>query len=229
MTRRTNARIAGIAFVVYIAVGITGSVLYARGTGGDTMPAKLANVATHLAEIRVSLLLTILSAMCALVLAVTLYGVTREADHEIAMFGLVCRAGEGILGIFTVTTLGMLWLGTMSGPTAPDAAIASALATFLARFGAWKATTCAFLFALGSTAFSWLLLRGRMVPRWLALLGVFASIDLVIMLPLQLAGIVSGTVAYAVMWMPMLLFELVLAAILIRSGVREPSPALAAT
>ena len=221
MTRRSSARLAGIAFVVYIAVGITGSVLYARGTTGATMAAKLASVPGHLTEIRVSLILTILSAICALSLAVTLYGVTRDEDHEVAMFGMVCRAGEGILGIFTVTTLGMLWLGTTSGADAPDAAIAPALGSLLSKFGAWKATTCAFLFALGSTAFAWLLMRGRMIPRWLALLGVFASVDLVIMLPLQLAGLVSGTIAYVVMWLPMLIFELVLAVLLIRSGVTE--------
>lgn len=222
MTRRSSARCAGMAFIVYIGVGVTGSVLYARGTSGTTMAEKLASVPGHLAEIRVSLLLTILSAICALVLAVTLYGVTRDEDHEVAMFGLVCRAGEGILGIFTVSTLGVLWLGTASGAGAPDAAIAPALGTLLAKIGAWKATTCAFLFALGSTAFAWLLLRGQMIPRWLALLGVVASIDLVIMLPLQLAGLVSGMIAYAVMWLPMLIFELVLAVLFIRRGVMEP-------
>ena len=221
MTRRSSARLAGIAFLVYIAVGISGSLLYARGTAGKTMAEKLASVPTHLLEIRISLLLTILSAICALVLAVTLYGVTRDQDHEVAMFGLVCRAGEGILGIFTVTTLGMLWLGTASGPGAPDAAFAPAMGSLLAKFGAWKATTCAFLFALGSTAFAALLLRGRMIPRWLAVLGVAASIDLVIMLPLQLAGLVSGTIAYAVMWLPMLVFEVVLAVLFIRRGVTE--------
>jgi hypothetical protein len=226
MTRRSSARLAGIAFIVYIVVGITGSVLYARGTAGATMTEKLASVPGHLLEIRLSLLLTILSAICALVLAVTLYGVTRDEDHELAMFGLVCRAGEGILGIFTVTTLGILWLGTASGPGAPDAAIAPALGTLFAKFGAWKATTCAFLFALGSTAFAWLLMRGRMIPRGLALLGVFASADLVIMLPLQLAGLVSGMIAYAVMWLPMLIFELVLAVLLIWRGVPVRSPAI---
>ena len=224
MTRRTNARLAGIAFIVYIVVGISGSVVYARGTAGATMAEKLASVPGHLAEIRVSLLLTILSAICALVLAVTLYGVTRDEDPDIAMFGLACRAGEGILGIFTVSTLGMLWLGAASGPGTPDATVAPALGMLLARFGAWKAATCALLFALGSTAFAWLLLRGRMIPRWLAVLGVFASVDLVIMLPLQLAGLVSGTIAYVVMWLPMLIFELVLAVLLIRKGVAAPVP-----
>jgi hypothetical protein len=32
------------------------------------------------------------------VLAVTLYGITRDEDHELAMLGLVCRVAEGVLG-----------------------------------------------------------------------------------------------------------------------------------
>ena len=31
-------------------------------------------------------------------LAVTLYGITRDEDHELAMLGLVCRVAEGVLG-----------------------------------------------------------------------------------------------------------------------------------
>ena len=35
MTRTTNARIAGVTFLVYIAAGITSMVLYARATEGE--------------------------------------------------------------------------------------------------------------------------------------------------------------------------------------------------
>jgi len=37
-------------------------------------------------------------------------------------------------------------------------------------------------FAVGSTLFSWLLLRGRMIPVTLASLGVVASVMLVVLL-----------------------------------------------
>src|SRR5712691_3715900 len=40
-------------------------------------------------------------------------------------------------------------------------------------------------FAVGSTLFCWLLLRGRMIPAALAWLGVLASVLLVVILPLQ--------------------------------------------
>ena len=83
-------------------------------------------------------------------------------------------------------------------------------------------------FAVGSTAFCWLLLRGRMIPVALAWLGVIASVLLVILLLLQLAGFFGGArnwsspVTWAV-WLPMLVFELTLAVWLITKGVATPA------
>jgi hypothetical protein len=62
------------------------------------------------------------------------------------------------------------------------------------------------LFAIGSTFFCWLLLRGRMLPRPLAWTGVVASAILVVGLPLQLGGMLSASLA-TLMWLPMLAFE----------------------
>jgi hypothetical protein len=83
-------------------------------------------------------------------------------------------------------------------------------------------------FAVGSTLFSWLLLRGRMIPVALAWLGVIASVMLVVLLPLQIAGFFGGPrnwsspVTWAV-WLPLLVFELTLATWLITRGVAEPA------
>src|SRR5829696_5966273 len=50
----------------------------------------------------------------------------------------------------------------------------------------------AIFFAVGSTLFCWLLLRGRLIPAALAWLGVLASVLLVVVLPLQLAGVLHS-------------------------------------
>lgn len=152
MTRRTNARIAGFTFLLYIAAGITGLVLSGRATRGDDIAARLASVAQHQTELRVVVMLDLLTAFCALVLGVTL--------------------------------------------------------------------------------FSWLLLRGRMVPAALARLGVFASALLVVVLPLQLAGLLGGIDWFGVVtwlvWLPALVFELWLAAWLLVKGVAAPARSLSA-
>lgn len=75
---------------------------------------------------------------------------------------------------------------------------------------------------VGSTLFSYLLLRGRMIPVLLAWLGVLASALLVVTLPLQLTGLLQGPATWY-MWMPMLVFEVVLALWLIIKGVATPA------
>ena len=86
----------------------------------------------------------------------------------------------------------------------------------------------AIFFAVGSTLFSWLLLRGRLIPVALAWLGMLASVLLVVILPLQLAGLFGGPMAWSasitwLVWLPMLVFEVVLALWLLIKGVAMPA------
>jgi hypothetical protein len=222
VTLTTNARIAGFTFLFYIAAGVASLVLFGRATSGEGIAAKLAGIAQHASDVRISVVLALLQGFSALVLAVTLYAITREQDRDLAMLGMTCRVAEGITGIFVARTLGLLWLATADGPDAGDAGAAHLLASFFLRMGAWNPG--ATLFAVGSMLFSWLLLRGRMIPVTLAWLGVLASVLLVVILPLQLTGLVGGT-ATSFIWSPMLVYEVVLALWLLTKGVRAPKVA----
>lgn len=217
MTRTTNARIAGFTFLFYIAVAFPSMVLLNRATGGEGIAAKLAGVAQHAAGVHLAVVLSLAGCFSALVLAVTLYAVTREQDPDLAMLGLTCRVGEGLSGAVSIpATLGLLQLATAAGPQAPNSAATQALAGFVLD---QTPLVPAIFFAVGSTCFSWLLLRGRMIPVALAWLGVVASILLVVALPLQLAGVLHGPVTQ-LMWLPMAAFEIPLGAWLLVRGVR---------
>jgi len=220
MTRTTNARIAGFTFLFYIAVGITSLVVFGRATGGEGIAAKLEALAQHATDVRVAVVLTMLGCFSALVLAVTLWAITRDQDPDLAMLALTCRVGEGVSGAVSIPmTLGLLWLATTRGADAPDPAAAQALGAFLLHRTPFVSAS---FFAVGSTLFSWLLVRGRMVPLALAWLGVVASVLLVVLLPLQLAVSFGGLVDW-LMWMPMLVFEVTLALWLIIKGVAMPA------
>jgi hypothetical protein len=216
MTRTTNARLAGFTFLFYIATGIASMVLFGRATRGEGIAAKLASVAQHPAELRAVVLLGLLTTLSAWVLAVTLYAITRDEDPDVAMFGLVCRFAEGVVGGLSVkTSMALLWLATATGARALDAGAARDQAAYLlSGSGGGIAAT---FFAFGSTAFCYLLLRGRMIPVWLAWLGVVASIVLVAALPLVLAGFREEN---WFIWMPMLVFELVFAFWLLFKEIR---------
>jgi hypothetical protein len=226
MTRMTNARVAGFTFLFYILVGITSLVVSGRVMHGAAIAHKLASIAQHTTEVRVLAGLYLLTAFSAIVLGVTLYAITREQDRDLALVALTCRVVEGINNVKAVSgTLALLWLGTTAGENLPSTEATRALGAYLLRGDGISAI----FFAVGSTIFSWLLLRGRMIPVALAWLGVLASALVVVILTLQLLGLFargggwSSAVTWLI-WFPMLVFEVTLALWLLIKGVATPTP-----
>jgi len=218
VTRATNARVAGVAYLLYIAVAFPSMLLSGRASAGENMTAKLASMAQHAGDVRLAAILGLLGCMCALVLAVTLYAVTRDEDRDIAMLGFACRVAEGITGAVGIpATLALLSLAIAGSANTANLDAAQAVGALVLRqssaVGAW-------FFAVGSAAFCWLLLRGRLIPAPLAWLGVFASVLLVIALPLQI-GALMPTRLMELVWLPMAAFEIPVAVWFIAKGVRS--------
>jgi len=218
MTRTTNARIAGFTFLLYIVAGIASLILFRRAASGNEIAARLATLAQHPNDISIIVILGLVQSFSALTLAVTLWAITRDEDADLAMLGLTCRAAEGIIGAMSISgTLALLALAK-SQPTDATAAATHALAAYLLRDDVAVSAT---FFAVGSTLFAYLLLRGRMIPISLAWIGVVASVVLVVGLPLRLAGWLGGAVA-SLMWLPMLAFEVPVAVWFLAKGVNTP-------
>ena len=112
MTRTTNARIAGFTYLFYAAIGICIELLMHQARGGYGGAAMVARIGQYATNVRLAILITLLECLSSLVLGVTLYGITRDEDHELAMLGLVCRVAEGVLGSLNNIPgyLGLLWL-----------------------------------------------------------------------------------------------------------------------
>jgi len=159
VVRGFAARVAGFTFLFYIVVGISSMAGAFRGPA-----AELATYAQNAS---------------AVILALTLFVVTRVEQPVVAALGMIFRLAEGALGLVLDLT-GI----TLSQPTLVDAT----------------------LFAIGSTFFCWLLLRGHMLPRALAWTGVVGSVIVVVGLPLQLGGLLGAPLTM-LMWVPMLAFE----------------------
>ena len=223
MTRTTNARLAGIAYLVYIAAAFPAMVISNRATAGDTIAVRLANMAQHAFDVRLAAVLSLVGCFCALVLAVTLYAITRVQDRDLAMLGLTCRVAEGVTGgTGLAATLALLSIVTATGASnAPDVPATQTLAAFLFADTVFIAAT---FFAVGSTIFSWLLLRGRMVPAWLAGLGVAGSALAAVAMVLEALHVLSSSIAQLT-WAPVAVFEVVVAVWFIVKGVRDPDMA----
>src|SRR5258705_10208689 len=219
MTRSTNARLAGFGYLSYIVVGILNEVLMYRATGVEGTAAKLARIAEYSTDVRLAMILKLAECFSAFVLAVALYGITQDQDNELAMLGLLCRVAEGVLiATLIPNSQGLLWLASVrAGGDVPDVATTNALAFLLAP----GAPVGAIFFAVGSAIFSYLLLRGRMIPVSLAWWGVLSSALLVILVPLQVAGFLTGPLA-GYQWVPAIAFAPVFALWLLIKGVATP-------
>ena len=223
MTRTANARLAGFMFLFYIVTGIAGMVLLAPATSGKGTAAQLASVAQHPTLMRLAAVYSLVMMMNAFVLAVALYALTRDYDRDLALLALSCRLTEGVIGgLSAVAKRGLLSVATDAvGAAGADAAAATALGSVLLQVQGLTTLVGATVFAIGSTLFSYLFLRARTIPVPLAWLGVFASVLLVVGLPLQMAEFIEGTMT-AVMWIPMAVFEVTFALWLLIKGVASP-------
>lgn len=217
MSPTTNSRLAGFAFLFYIAVGVTDMVLHARATAGSNSAEKLAGIAQHPGLMGFGVIAAFLTTLCAIVLGVTMYALTRGYDRDLAMLSMLCRVGEGITGAVTVASnRNLVWLATKASVTlnAVDAAALNAQASLLLHpqgFGIGAS-----LFALGSTIYCYIFLRARTIPAVLAWLGFLGSLLITILLPLELAGFTRGTQWE---WIPIALFEVAFAFWLLFKGV----------
>jgi len=222
MTRDTNAKIAGFTFLFYAAIGLALEALMHQARGVGSNAESLARIGQYAINVRVSILIVLLECFSALVLGVTLYGITREEDHELATLGLACRVAEGLLGTLRIQGyLGLLWFAER-GAAAPDVATTNALSAVLLMPSPIVSISSIF-YAVGNGIFLFFFLRGRMVPVLLAWLGVLASGMLVVLLPLQLAGFSTGLLSGYYQWLPALVFQIALALWLLIKGVATPA------
>jgi len=174
MTRRTNARIAGFTYLLYIAVAFPAMVLFDKATSGESTASQLATIAQHSTSLRITILLGLVSCFCALVLAVTLYGSRATRIGSWRCWHSPAGSGKAWSQQFH----SLRWTAVARNEHwahCPRRTVGNALAALLLKLGGWQTTTAAVLFAVGSTLFSYLLLRGRMIPVALAWLGVFGS------------------------------------------------------
>ncbi|HMW37746.1 MAG TPA: DUF4386 domain-containing protein [bacterium] len=219
MTRRTNARVAGAAFLLYIIIGIA-MMMIAGVTTADEITQRMILMAEHAARIRINFLLTFVVIIVAVTLAITQYAITRDEDQDIARLGLAFRLAESFLGVLGMTaTLSLLWLSSSDQVVTSNAAVQT-FASILQKIRQWNVTIAATLFAIGSLFFCGLMLRGKMIPTMLAWLGVIASVLLIFSMPLSLAGFISSSTAQYT-WIPMALFEIPLGVWLLIKGVYE--------
>ena len=181
----------------------------------------MANLAQSATVYRASLALELVTVAGVIPLVVGLHAVLRSVAPNLALLAAFWRLMENaILAVLTLCSFLALALLTRGAAlSAADPQLLPALVTALLYVHTYGFQIGFLFLGLGSTLFSWLWWRSRLIPRWLAGLGLFASalmaaVALAIIVEPRVYGIV--TMAYMA---PMGLYEIGLGLWLVIKGI----------
>ena len=212
---RNTPRFIGAAFLTQaVASAIAGLVLLGPLTVPDNVVDTMTNFAGHALQVRVGIVVEMITVVALVVLSVLLYLTLRKQNGKIALSALVLRIVEvALLSASRVATFSLLY--------ASHASVLEGHPTYLQTLGgiAYNTQEAAYslnmvFFTLGGTLFYYLLYRSRYVPRALSLFGLVAA-------PLAFVGTVVDLFGVAVplfVFIPNLPFELAIGIWLLVKG-----------
>lgn len=218
------ARLTGAMLVLTNLTAMFAFWVRSEFTVRNDAAATAANMVAGESLVRLGIVGELLTVAGVVPLIVGLYVVLKPFGRDLALLALSWRVVENcILAVLSLAMLTALTL-VVGGAfmTGADPAQTQAFAYALLRVHS-SGFQVGFLFlGLGQALFSWLWWKSRLVPRWLAGLGIAASSVMAAMA----VGIIAWPQLYAIVGMaymaPMGLYEIGLGLWLVARGVRLP-------
>jgi hypothetical protein len=217
------ARLAGFMYLFILAVYLAGAMISSRFEVPGNIAETAHRVMEHETLFRFGLALGSLNALCAVLLAVSLYAVVRVIDKNLALlalaFQLVYAAAGAALDLIDYVYLKQQIIAYSSGIV--DTRQLQAFADMHSFLQSAAMSMVVILYGAGSILFFYLFLKTNYIPRILAALGLFASV----LVPLT--GFVSLTLPHPskllqLGWLPMFAAEISVGLWLLFKGIKLP-------
>jgi hypothetical protein len=212
--KRMTAVLVGALFLVATAAFLVSSALITPILGG---PGYLAAVGRHATLVIAAALLALIDGLAVVGIAAALYPMLRVRHPSLALTYAAMRTAE--LAVIAVYVLSPLLLVSLSrSEAAADSATTAAL---LVALRDWTLMVIYLFNGVAGLALSYMLLRTRLVPRAMSLLGLVGYAALFVGAVLNALGLVDTSAgAGLVTVVPGGLFELVLPIWLFVRGFR---------
>ena len=174
-SQRAYARLAGLMYLVVLALDVAGVVITSSVSGGGTFADISQRISASEVLYRIGLCAGLFGALSTIVLAVSLYVAVKPADANLALTALLFRVVETAIAAMAIAS-GFALLQLHLDATRAGALVAPQLAAMAHLLGSGVGTSIsAIFFCVGSTIFFYLFWRSRYIPRILAGWGMFAS------------------------------------------------------
>lgn len=215
MTDRTRARVIGLLFIVASVAAIIGGTLVAPVQDATT----LAEVAAGETGIVSGVLIEIVMVSAVVGIAALFFPVLRRTDEGLAMGYVGARVVEGLLLLAAaVSALVVVGLARADAAVARDVELVITVREMTYLLGSLVAL------GIGSLLLYGLLLRSRIVPRWLSAWGLTGAVLILARGMVEVYGAELSGAVQAVFAAPIGIGEMVLAGWLIVKGLDTPTP-----
>jgi hypothetical protein len=203
---RGTAVLVGALFLISTATFIVSNALITPLLGS---PNFLAEVSTHSQLMIAATLIGLIEGVATVGIAIALYPILKWQHPALALGYAGMRIAE--LAVAAVGFgLGGLLLVTLSA-TAPNGVNSEMLGTLLVALRPWTLMLVYVYTAIGGLMLSYMLLRIRLVPRGLSVLGLIGYAALLVASVLDMLGFIDLVAGPGLVWLvPGGLFELLL-------------------
>lgn len=173
------ARVAGLAYVIIILLGIFGvgfveSKLVVPGNDAATVNNIMANELLF----RISIYSEILMFALVILLSLALYVILKTVNRNLALLALLWRLGEAIIGGGVTVLSGLIPLLLLNREAALETEQLQALVGLFLQVRNAGLDVVLIFIGMGGTLFCYLFFKSRYVPRLLAIWGMFTYLSM---------------------------------------------------
>lgn len=176
------ARIAGLAYIVVIMLGIFSvNFIESNLVQPGASAATVNNILENEFLFRIGIVCEIIMFMLVVLLSVSLYAVLKTVDNNLAMLAMLWRIGEAITGSGVTVLSGLIPLLLLNQESAFAPQHLHALfEIFLSTRTAGLDVVLIFI-GMGGTLFCYLFYRSKYIPRILSTWGIFTYFSMLIL------------------------------------------------
>jgi hypothetical protein len=215
------ARVAGLAYVVIIMIGIFSvSYIDSKILVPDNDAATVDNIINNELRFRISIVSEIIMYTLVVLLSHALYVILKNVNRDIALLAMLWRIGEAIIGAGVAVLTGFIPLLLINGEAAFEQdQLQAMVGLFLQLRNAGLDVVLIFI-GMGGTVFCYLFFVSKYIPRILAVWGMLTYLSMLI---LALVSILSPSLPESVkmiFYIPGGLFEIIIGLWLLVKGIK---------
>jgi hypothetical protein len=176
------ARVAGLAYVVIIMIGIFSvSFVESNLVVPGNNAATVNNIMANELRFRISVASEIMMFVLVVLLSLTLYVILKTVNKNLALLALLWRLGEAIIGAGVTVLSGLIPLLLLNQEVAFETEQLQALVgLFLGTRNAGLDVVLIFI-GMGGTLFCYLFFKSKYIPRILAAWGILTYLSMLIL------------------------------------------------